>query len=136
MEEFANGLKAITFILGGLMGIFTTIQNAVDGVFYALVACVVVDYITGVITAIANKKWNKDIGLRGIAKKLLIFVIVCLGIILDVKVLQRGSILQTSFSMFYISTELISIIENYDKMGLPIPKKLKEFIEEIRKEDE
>ena len=136
MEEFANGLKAITFILGGLMGIFTTIQNAVDGVFYALVACVVVDYITGVITAIANKKWNKDIGLRGIAKKLLIFIIVCLGIILDVKVLQRGSILQTSFSMFYISTELISIIENYDKMGLPIPKKLKEFIEEIRKEDE
>jgi len=136
MEEFANGLKAITFILGGLMGIFTTIQDAVDGVFYALVACVVVDYITGVITAIANKKWNKDIGLRGIAKKLLIFVIVCLGIILDVKVLQRGSILQTSFSMFYISTELISIIENYDKMGLPIPKKLKEFIEEIRKEDE
>ena len=136
MEEFANGLKAITFILGGLMGIFTTIQDAVDGVFYALVACVVVDYITAVITAIANKKWNKDIGLRGIAKKLLIFVIVCLGIILDVKVLQRGSILQTSFSMFYISTELISIIENYDKMGLPIPKKLKEFIEEIRKEDE
>ena len=136
MEEFANGLKAITFILGGLMGIFTTIQNAVDGVFYALVACVVVDYITGVITAIANKKWNKDIGLRGIAKKLLIFIIVCLGIILDVKVLQRGSILQTSFSMFYISTELISIIENYDRMGLPIPKKLKEFIEEIRKEDE
>ena len=136
MEEFANGLKAITFILGGLMGIFTTIQNAVDGVFYALVACVVVDYITGVITAIATKKWDKDIGLRGIAKKLLIFVIVCLGIILDVKVLQRGSILQTSFSMFYISTELISIIENYDKMGLPIPKKLKEFIEEIRKEDE
>ena len=118
------------------MGIFTTIQNAVDGVFYALVACVVVDYITGVITAIANKKWDKDIGLRGIAKKLLIFIIVCLGIILDTKVLQSGSILQTSFSMFYISTELISIIENYDRMGLPIPKKLKEFIDEIRKEDE
>jgi toxin secretion/phage lysis holin len=136
MEEFTNGLKAVTFILGGLMGIFTTIQNAVDGVFYALVACVVVDYITGVITAIATKKWDKDIGLRGIAKKILIFVIVCLGIILDAEVLQRGSILQTSFSMFYISTELISIIENYDKMGLPIPKKLKKFIEEIRKDDE
>lgn len=136
MEEFTNGLKAIAFMLGGLMGVITTLQNAVDGVFYALVACVIVDYITGVITAIANKKWNKDIGLRGIAKKLLIFIIVCLGIILDVKVLQRGSILQTSFSMFYISTELISIIENYDRIGLPIPKKLKNFIEEIRKEDE
>jgi toxin secretion/phage lysis holin len=136
MEEFTNGLKAITFILGGLMGVFSTIQNAVDGVFYALVACVVVDYITGVITAIGTKKWNKDIGLRGIAKKILIFIIVCLGIILDVKVLQRGSILQTSFSMFYISTELISIIENYDKMGLPIPKKLKKFIDDIRKDDE
>lgn len=136
MEEFTSGLKAITFILGGLMGVFTTIQNAVDGVFYALVACVVVDYITGVLTAIANKKWDKDIGLKGIAKKLLIFVIVCLGIILDVKVLQRGSILQTSFSMFYISTELISIVDNYDRIGLPIPKKLKNFIEEIRKDDE
>lgn len=136
MEEFTNGLKAIAFMLGGLMGVVTTLQNGVDGVFYALVACVVVDYITGVITAITNKKWNKDIGLRGIAKKLLIFIIVCLGIILDIKVLQRGSILQTSFSMFYISTELISIIENYDKMGLPIPKKLKNFIEEIRREDE
>ena len=59
MEEFTNSLKAISFMIGGLMGVVTTLQNAVDGVFYALVACVVVDYITGVITAIVNKNGIK-----------------------------------------------------------------------------
>jgi len=133
MEEFTNSLKAIAFMIGGLMGLIT---EQITGVFYVLVFVVVCDYITGAYCALRKKQFNYKVGLDGIAKKIFIFIIVSIGIVIDAKILERGAILQTSFSMFYIANELISITENAEKTGLPIPQKLKKFIEEIRKEDE
>lgn len=133
MQEFTNGLKALAFMFGGLIGLFT---DQLTGVFYVLLFVVICDYVTGVYCAIRNNKFNYKIGIDGIAKKIFIFIIVSIGIIIDVKILEKGAILQTSFSMFYIANELISIVENAETTGLKIPKKLKKFIEEIRKEDE
>lgn len=133
MQEFTNGIKALAFMFGGFIGLFT---SQLTGVFYVLIFVVACDYITGAYCAIRKKQFNYKVGLDGIAKKIFIFIIVSIGIVIDVKILERGAILQTSFSMFYIANELISITENAEKTGLPIPKKLKNFIEEIRKEDE
>ena len=133
MQEFTSGLKAIAFMIGGLIGLFT---DQLTGVFYVLVFVVACDYITGVYCAIRKNQFSYKIGIDGIAKKSFIFIIVAIGIMIDVKILQKGAILQASFSMFYIANELISIVENAETTGLPVPKKLKKFIEEIRKEDE
>ena len=133
MQEFTNGVKALAFMFGGLIGLIT---DQLTGGFYVLVFVVACDYITGAYCAIREKKFNYKVGLDGIAKKIFIFIIVSIGVIIDVKILEEGAILQTSFSMFYIANELISIVENAEKTGLPVPKKLKKFIDEIRKEDD
>lgn len=102
-----------------------------DSLIYALIAFVAIDYVTGVLLAVCEKKVSSDIGFKGIFKKIMIFVLVSLGNIIDQYIIGSGSSLRTMLIMFYLSNEGISIIENAGKIGLPLPQKLKDVIRQL-----
>ena len=128
MKEFWNVIQAVFAAVGGWLGYFL---GGCDGLLYALIAFVVIDYITGVMCAIYDKNLSSSIGFKGICKKVLIFLMVGIGHILDTKVIGTGSVLRTAFIFFYISDEGISLIENAAHLGLPIPQKLRDVLEQL-----
>ncbi len=119
------GLSAVGAYVGYFLGGW-------DGFLYALVTFVVIDYITGLMVAILDKKLSSDIGFRGIFKKVLIFVMVGIGHIFDAQLIGDGSALRTAVIFFYISNEGISILENVGRIGLPIPQKIKDILEQLQ----
>jgi toxin secretion/phage lysis holin len=121
--------------LGGALG---SVLGGWDGFLYALVAFVVIDYITGVMCAIVDHTLSSEVGFKGICRKVLIFLLVGIANILDMQVIGTGSVLRTAVIFFYISNEGVSLLENAGHLGLPIPKKLKDILEQLhdRTEDE
>ena len=128
MKEFWNIIQVALAAVGGWLGYFL---GGCDGLLYALIAFVVIDYITGVLCAIYDKNLSSSVGFKGICKKVLIFLMVGIGHILDTKVIGTGSVLRTAFIFFYISDEGISLIENAAHLGLPIPQKLRDVLEQL-----
>ena len=133
MKEAINTLQLILTAIGGYIGYFL---GGFDGLIYALVAFVVIDYITGLMAAVIEKKLSSDIGFRGIFKKVLIFALVGIGHTIDFYLIEKGSAVRTAVVFFYLSNEGLSIIENASKVGLPIPEKLRVVFTELRKGDE
>ena len=132
MKEAVNTLQLIFTAIGGYIGYFL---GGFDGLIYALVAFVVIDYITGLMAAVIEKKLSSDIGFRGIFKKVLIFTFVGIGHTIDFHLIEKGSAVRTAVIFFYLSNEGLSIMENAAKVGLPIPEKLKTVFTELRRED-
>lgn len=123
-------VNQLTFtVLGGFIGWFL---GGCDGLLYALIAFVVVDYITGVMCAITEKELSSAIGFRGIFKKVLIFMLVGIANVVDVQIIGVGSALRTAVIFFYASNEGVSILENAAFLGLPIPEKLRKVLKQIR----
>ena len=118
-----------------LVGVLGWLFGGFDSLIYALIAFVVIDYITGVLLAICNKKVSSKIGYKGISKKVFIFLLVGAGNIADKYIIGTGSSLRSMLIMFYLSNEGISIIENAGNLGLPMPQKLKDIFKEIGKND-
>lgn len=133
MKDFIHTLQIIFAAIGGYIGWFL---GGFDGLLYALVAFVVIDYITGFMVGILEKKLSSNIGFKGIFKKVLIFTFVGIGHIVDIYILQNGSAVRTAVIFFYLSNEGLSIIENATKIGLPVPEKLKAVFVELGKEEE
>jgi toxin secretion/phage lysis holin len=116
--------------IGGLLGWYL---GGLDGALYALIAFVVVDYVTGVLRAIVEKRLSSRIGSRGIVKKVAVFLVVGIGHLMDVYILgSSGSALRTAVVFFYIANEGISLLENTVAIGLPVPDKLKEILSQLR----
>ncbi len=128
MKEFWNTIQVVIAGIGGWLGYFL---GGCDGLLIALVVFVVVDYITGVMCAVADKKLSSEVGFKGICRKVLIFLLVGIANILDVQVIGTGSVLRTAVIFFYISNEGISLTENAAHLGLPIPEKLKVVLEQL-----
>lgn len=128
MKEFWNTIQLIFTAVGGWLGYFL---GGCDGLLYALVAFVVIDYITGVMCAITDKKLSSSVGFKGICRKVLIFLLVGIANVLDVQVIGTGSILRTAVIFFYISNEGVSLLENAGHLGLPIPEKIKTVLEQL-----
>lgn len=118
--------------IGGYLG---WLLGGVDGFLYALIAFVIIDYVTGIMLAILQRKLSSDIGFKGIFKKVLIFTMVAIGNTIDAYIIQNGSAIRTAVIFFYLSNEGISIIENAANIGLPIPQKLREVLAQLGKED-
>ena len=133
MKEFWNVIQLVFTTIGGWLGWYL---GGVDGPLYALIAFVVVDYITGVMCAINDKNLSSSVGFRGICRKVLIFTLVGIANILDTQVIGNGSVLRTAVIFFYISNEGISLLENAAHLGLPIPEKLKEVLEHLHDRDD
>ena len=128
MKEFWISIQVAFTAVGGWLGWFL---GGCDGLLYALLAFVVIDYITGVMCAVVDKKLSSAIGFRGIFKKVLIFALVGIGHILDTYVIGAGSVLRTAIIFFYLSNEGVSLLENAAHLGLPIPEKLKAVLEQL-----
>ena len=128
MEDMIEHIRLILAFVGGILG---CIFGGFNSLIYALTAFVALDYITGVLLAIRDKKISSEVGYRGIVRKFLIFLIVSMGNIMDNYVLGTGSTLRTLVVMFYLTNEGISILENAGQLGLPIPKRLREAIEKL-----
>ena len=126
MKEFWNTIQLAFAAVGGWLGYFL---GGCDGLLYALLAFVVIDYITGVMYAIADKNLSSEVGFKGICRKVLIFLRV--GIVLDVQVIGTGSVLRTAVIFFYISNEGVSLLENAAHLGLPVPEKIKTVLEQL-----
>lgn len=128
MKEFRNTIQLIFAAVGGWLGWFL---GGCDGLLYALIAFVVIDYITGVFCAAIDHKLSSEIGFKGICKKVLIFILVGMGNIIDVQIIGNGSVMRTAVIFFYLSNEGISLLENSAHLGLPIPQKLKDILGQL-----
>ena len=128
MKEFWTGTQVVFAGVGGWLGYFL---GGCDGLLYALVLFVVVDYITGVMCAAADHKLSSEVGFKGICRKVLIFLLVGIGHVLDMQIIGTGSVLRTAVIFFYLSNEGVSLLENAGHLGLPIPEKLKIVLEQL-----
>ena len=128
MKEFWNLCQFLFTAAGGWLGYFL---GGCDGLLLALVLFAVADYITGVMCAVADKKLSSEVGFKGICRKVIIFMLVGIAHIIDVNVIATGSVLRTAVIFFYLSNEGVSILENSAHLGLPIPEKLKEVLEQL-----
>ena len=133
MKEFWGMIQLAFTAVGGWLGYFL---GGCDGLITALVVFVVVDYITGVMCAIADKKLSSAVGFKGICRKVLIFLMVGIASLLDTHVLGEIGILRTAVIFFYLSNEGLSLLENAAYLGLPIPSKLKLVLEQLHDRSE
>ena len=128
MKEFWNLIQFVFTAVGGWLGYFI---GGCDGLLIALVVFVAVDYVTGVMCAISDKKLSSEVGFKGICRKVLIFLLVGIANILDVQVIGTGSVLRTAVIFFYLSNEGVSLLENAAHLGLPVPEKMKDILEQL-----
>lgn len=128
MKEFWNTIQLAFAAVGGWLGYFL---GGCDGLLYALIAFVAIDYITGVMCAISDKTLSSEVGFKGICRKVLIFLLVGIGHIVDAQVIGSGGVLRTAVIFFYLSNEGVSLIENAAHLGLPVPDRLKAVLEQL-----
>ena len=128
MKEIWNWIQLALSAVGGALGWFF---GGMDGLIYALLVFVIADYITGIMCAIADKNLSSEVGFKGICKKVLIFVMVGIGHIMDTYLIGNGEVLRTAVIFFYCSNEGVSMLENAGHLGLPIPAKLKDILEQL-----
>lgn len=133
MKEFWNTIQLIFTTIGGWLGWFL---GGCDGLLYALIAFVAIDYITGVMCAVIDHRLSSEVGFKGIFKKVLIFLLVGVANILDVQVIGTGCVLRTAVIFFYISNEGVSLLENAAYLGLPVPEKIKTVLEQLHSRSE
>lgn len=127
-------VSTVCGVIGCWLGIFL---GPADGLLITLVILAIVDYITGVISAAVNHKLSSSVGFKGLAKKVLMFALVGVGNLVDVYVLGGAAVLRSTVIFFYIANEALSIIENAGELGLPVPKKLKNLLDQLKdKNDE
>lgn len=129
MDKF---LKCVLAALGTVVGF---LFGDMSGMMIALIVLIVLDYITGVMSAFVTKTVSSLTGARGIAKKIFMLLIVAIANIVDVNVIGTGNVLKSVTILFYIANECISLIENAGKLGVPVPKKLLDVLEQLKKCD-
>ena len=129
MDKIFQKVSAIVFAVSGFM------WGEFDGLMYALITFMILDYVTGVISAYLRKEISSSVGFRGIARKVFIMVLVAVGHILDTQVIGTGSVCRSAVIGFYISNEGISILENSARIGLPLPTKLTDILIKLRDND-
>lgn len=128
MKDFWELCRGAFTAVGGWLGWFL---GGGDGLLYALVVFMAIDYVTGVLCAILDHRLSSAVGFRGLAKKVLILLLVGVGHALDAWVIGSGAVIRTAVLFFYISNEGVSLLENAAHLGLPIPQRLKLVLEQL-----
>lgn len=129
MRELIQINKVLFSTIGGILG---AIFGDVDGMLYALLIFIVMDYLTGIMAAIIQKELSSQIGFKGIFKKVVLLFLVAIAHTIDTHVLKYGGAIRATVIFFYLSNEGLSIIENAVRIGLPIPEKLKELLARLK----
>lgn len=131
MKAVMDKLELAFAAVGGVVGWFL---GGFDGFLYALIVFVVMDYLTGVLAAGVRKDLSSEVGFKGIAKKVCFFVLVGIANIVDTQVIHDGAAIRTAVIFFYLANEGISILENSTVIGLPVPQKLREMLQQLTEE--
>ena len=131
MDKFKQIFSFIFTIFGSFLGFYF---GEVDGFVYSLLCFVIADYITGILKAGVERKLSSKIGFKGIAKKIMIFIIVGIGNLCDKNLIKSEPMIKTAIIFFYIANEGLSILENSLALDLPIPMKLKVLLEKFKEE--
>ena len=122
-------------IMAAICTLISFLFGDMEGMLIALIALIILDYISGVIAAVIEKRLSSEVGAKGIAKKIFMLLIVALANIVDINVIGDGHVLKTVTVVFYICNECISLIENAGRIGVPVPKKLLDVLEQLRDKD-
>jgi toxin secretion/phage lysis holin len=123
--------KIYELIVTALVAVPTFLFGGWDGLVIALIAFIAIDYATGVAVAAVQKRLSSEIGAKGIAKKIIMLLIVALGHILDVYIVKTGDTVRDLATVFYLANEGISILENAAVLGLPVPQKIADILVQI-----
>ncbi len=130
-------MSNITKINSVVAVIGTIIAKALGGwdmALYVLVGVVTLDYVTGVLVAIFQKRLSSEIGFKGITKKVMIFLLVYLACLVEQA--TGTDVLRLVVIFFYVANEGISILENAGKLGVPYPEALKNILLQLKKQGE
>lgn len=119
-------------LLAGILAMLSFVFGKWDGLMTALVALIILDYISGVVAAAVQKRLSSAIGAKGIAKKVFMLFIVAVANIVDINVIGEGNVLKNVAVIFYICNECISLIENAGRIGVPVPRKLLDILEQLK----
>ena len=128
MELIWAKIQMAAAMIGGWLGYFL---GGLDGLMSALIIFMVLDYITGLMCAVIDKKLSSAVGFRGICKKVLILMLVGVANVVDVHVVGTGSALRGAVIAFYLSNEGLSLLENAAHIGLPIPDRMKDVLAQL-----
>ena len=128
--------NAVKSIIAAVCAVFGFVFGDLNGLMIALVALIILDYISGVIAAVVEKKLSSEVGAKGIAKKIFMLLIVAVANIVDINVIGDGHVLKSVTVVFYIANECISLIENAGRLGVPVPKKLLDVLEQLKSKGE
>lgn len=129
-------MKIFDSVVAIIATFFTWIFGTWDIAIAILIIFMVLDYLTGVIVAYQNRTLNSEVGFKGLIKKCMILVILIVAVMLD-RLLNTGTwVFRTLVCYFYIANEGISLLENVSNLGVKIPEKLKDALEQLNKEDE
>ena len=128
IELIWTKVQMVATLIGGWLGYFL---GGLDGLLIALIIFMVLDYITGLMCAVIDKKLSSAVGFRGICKKVLILMLVGLANVIDMHVVGTGSALRGAVIAFYLSNEGLSLLENAAHIGLPVPEKMKEVLAQL-----
>lgn len=115
-----------------LVSILEKAMGGFDNFLYALAIVMAVEFITGLISAVWDKKRSGMEWMKEILKKIIIFSLVAVGNVVDIHIIGGGNVIRTAVIFFYLSTEGISVLENVVRTGLPVPGKLKASLERLR----
>jgi toxin secretion/phage lysis holin len=136
--EIWNWVQVGCAALGGFIG---WAVGGLDGFVYTLVAFSVIDYLTGLMCAIVERNLSSEIGFRGIFKKVTIFAMVAVGHMVDTHIIGTAGVVgdysavRTAVIFFYAANEGLSLLENASRLGLPVPRKLKDILAQIHKRE-
>ena len=138
MRDFSIDLiwTKLQIAITGLGGWLGYMLGGMDGFLIALVVFMTIDYATGIMCAVVDKKLSSAVGFRGIFKKVLILMLVGIANVIDVHVVGTGSALRGATVCFYLSNEGLSILENTVHLGLPVPEKLKDVLSQLHNREE
>lgn len=132
MKDIWTSIQMGFAAIGGFCGWFL---GGWDGFLYALITFVVIDYLTGLMAAGIKRELSSEIGFKGICRKVLIFLFVGMANIIDAQIIGSGTAIRTAVIFFYLSNEGISILENAAVIGLPVPQKLRDVLEQLKEHD-
>lgn len=130
MEKYFNAIVAV------LATFFTYLFGSWDLALQVLIVFMILDYGTGVLYAYLTDQLNSEVGFKGLVKKCMILVVLIIGVMLD-RILGTGTwMFRTLVAYFYIANEGISLLENVGNIGIPIPNKIRNALEQLNKDDE
>ena len=133
MDKFTEFMK---LIFGGIITAVSGFLGGMDGIMYALLAFISIDYITGVAVAVKNKKLSSEVGFWGLVRKVCIIALVGVAHFVDVYVMHTGDIFRTAIALYYIGNEGVSLLENMGNLGVPLSKKLKDVLEQLKSDND